>query len=141
MNPFLLLVDDEEGRGEVPSPVSSREVMNNGVRPTICMISSVVWERTESICGGTVGRGTESLLVALGGIGKGVDVDAAAGMGGCEGSCVDACEGERFKEEDNLSESSSMRAMVVDNHGESRKVEVPRPNLVSLRISEISYLC
>jgi len=100
--------------------------MNSGVRFIICMISSVVWERTESICGGIVGRGTESLLSALSGMGKGVDADAAVAKGGCESGCEDASEGERFKEEDILSESSSMRAMVIDYRG-LKKVEVPRP--------------
>jgi len=63
-----------------------------------------------------VGSGTESLLVALGGMGKGVDSDAAVARGGCKYGSEDACEGERFKEE-NSSEISSMRAMVVDDHG------------------------
>lgn len=138
MNPFFLVIDDGEGRG-VPSLVSSREVMNSGVRFISCMISSAVWERTESICGSIVGRGTESLLSALGGRGNGVDADAAVAKGGCEVGCEDASERERFKEEDSSSESSSMRVMVID-HGGLRKVEVPRPNMVSLRISEISYL-
>lgn len=113
--------------------------MNSGVRFISCMISSVVWERTESICGGIVGQGMESLLRALGGMGKGVDADAAVSKGGCEGGCEDASEGEMFKEDDSSSESSSMRVMVID-HGGLREVEVPRPNMVSLRISEISYL-
>lgn len=94
--------------------------MNSGVRLITCMISSVVWERTESICGGIVGRGTESLLSALGGMGNGVDADAAFTKGGCEGGCKDACEEARFREEDSLSESSSMRAMAID-HGKLRK--------------------
>lgn len=105
--------------------------MNSGVRFIICMISSVVWERTESICGGIVGRGTESLLCALSGTGKGVDAGAAVTKGGCESGFEDASEGERFKEEDSLSESSSMRAMVID-YGGLKKVEVPRPNVVGL---------
>lgn len=119
--------------------MSSREVMKSGVRFISCMISSVVWERTESISGGIMGRGTESLLSALGGMGNGVDADAAVAKGGCGGGCEDESGGKRFKEEDNWSESSSIRAMVNCNGG-LRKVEVPRPNVVNLRISEISYL-
>lgn len=85
--------------------------MNSGVRLITCMISSVVLERTESICGGIVGRGTESLLSVFGGMGNGVDADATVAKGGCEGGFEDACEGVRLREEDSLSESSSMRAM------------------------------
>jgi len=91
-----------------------------------------------------VGRETESLLSALSGTGKGVDADAAVAKGGCESGFEDASEGERFKEEDSLSESSSMRAMVIC-YGGLKKVEVPRPNVVGLsefgnKLSTVCYL-
>ena len=72
------------GKGcNVPSPASSKEVMNSGVRFIICKISSVVWDRTESIWGGIAGSGVDS-LEAFSGRGKGVDAIAAAARGACE---------------------------------------------------------
>ena len=60
------------GKGGIPLPASSREVMKSGALFIIWTISSAVCARTDSICGGIAGRVTSSSL-DFGGKGKGTE--------------------------------------------------------------------
>lgn len=84
--------------------------MNSGVRLIMSTTSSTVWERTESMCAGTKGRGVEP-LGALGGRGKGADDAAAALRRGCDDGCGEDSGGLRLSGEEKPPGSSSICAM------------------------------
>ena len=79
-----LNLGEKIGRKSIPPPSppkSSTSVMKSGVRFIILTISSAVYERTESIAGGSAGvvLDVASWAFGLDGMGKGVSADGGRG--------------------------------------------------------------
>ncbi len=79
--------------------------MNKGVLLIICIISSVVWDRTDAICGGSDGVVVPCRLSPLDLTGDGVDTEAAVGC--IRGTGADFGEGLRICNSSKSSGSSS----------------------------------